>query len=599
MSKVLNGGNIDIFRRGHEVVLKKKDIVQRDENDELLQEEEEEELEELNEKIWTQFNKLQDEAGQWFSKLREMPVYGGNVAWEHFYHQAFQAFSNLWKYQLEHRVTLVQYGMQRWEIGDIASKIGQLYFNFYLRSGDFRFLLESHVFYSAIMQRQYYLETPLDAPFYCKKLRYHARFIIVAILLDRRQQAHQLLQELRALSQSYSLAFPNNLDIEDWDLYINDIANFLKANSFALSVDDFSLRINQNWSRINSLEWQPMISEVIMVGYYPNMVKMGDVFSVDTYRMWNAFEWQQTEETQASAYESANKMEECFPSPQKFIVSKPTVSKILAQVGAALETQAQDGGLIVTYFSIDSVEAGLEVVSRGQENEGAGGIPASSNEGCLLGLPRSSGGYLLPQAQADQVFLAEDLLPFTRRPLVLVVDSDMSSSFVALSKRLRGGGPYLCLASPPCIPSEVQQVSVDGKIFTAFLASPHVAVQRFFGVSDLSQEAVREVITLIEDVYVKWANAFQDYLVDDSASEEDRVWSPIAMDPFLCRLTLGLVLYNGLVTHHRKYGNSAEFRPQTYPRLPVVLHAECALVKAAVYSIATMFKKERHFISQK
>eukprot|EP01024_Parvocaulis_polyphysoides_P015462 TRINITY_DN16756_c0_g1_i1.p1 TRINITY_DN16756_c0_g1~~TRINITY_DN16756_c0_g1_i1.p1 ORF type:complete len:149 (-),score=13.71 TRINITY_DN16756_c0_g1_i1:21-467(-) len=109
---------------------KKKDKGSKKCFQEEEQQEEEELCEEVNDKIWQQFVDIQEEAGQWFTKLREMPAYGGNVAWDHFYHQAFQSFSNLWKFQLEHRGTLVQYGMQRWEIGDIASRIGQLYFNF-------------------------------------------------------------------------------------------------------------------------------------------------------------------------------------------------------------------------------------------------------------------------------------------------------------------------------------------------------------------------------------------------------------------------------------------------------------------------------------
>lgn len=49
--------------------------------------------------------------------------------------QAFKTFAKLWKFQQEHREPLTNAGLRRWEIGEIASKIGQLYYNFYLRWG--------------------------------------------------------------------------------------------------------------------------------------------------------------------------------------------------------------------------------------------------------------------------------------------------------------------------------------------------------------------------------------------------------------------------------------------------------------------------------
>lgn len=53
-----------------------------------------------------------------------------------------------------HREVLTSRGMERWEIGDIASKIGQLYYNYYLRTSEIRFLHEAYVFYEAIRSRR-------------------------------------------------------------------------------------------------------------------------------------------------------------------------------------------------------------------------------------------------------------------------------------------------------------------------------------------------------------------------------------------------------------------------------------------------------------
>lgn len=46
--------------------------------------------------------------------------------------------------------------LQRWQIGEIASKIGQLYYHYYLRTSDTNYLSEAFSFYAAIRARGYY-----------------------------------------------------------------------------------------------------------------------------------------------------------------------------------------------------------------------------------------------------------------------------------------------------------------------------------------------------------------------------------------------------------------------------------------------------------
>jgi hypothetical protein len=82
--------------------------------------------------------------------------------------------------------------MERWEIGDIASKIGQLYYNYYLRTSEIRFLHESYVFYEAIRSRAYFAQSATDPNLAIKQLRYFARFIIICLLLNRREVGRML-----------------------------------------------------------------------------------------------------------------------------------------------------------------------------------------------------------------------------------------------------------------------------------------------------------------------------------------------------------------------------------------------------------------------
>lgn len=48
------------------------------------------------------------------------------------------------------------YGLKRWEIGELASKIGQLYYHYYLRTSETNYLFESFIFYDAIRERGYF-----------------------------------------------------------------------------------------------------------------------------------------------------------------------------------------------------------------------------------------------------------------------------------------------------------------------------------------------------------------------------------------------------------------------------------------------------------
>ena len=55
----------------------------------------------------------------------------------------------------EHRALLeTGCGLRRCEVGEIANRIGQLYYHFYLRQGDTLYLDEAFIFYEAIRRRE-------------------------------------------------------------------------------------------------------------------------------------------------------------------------------------------------------------------------------------------------------------------------------------------------------------------------------------------------------------------------------------------------------------------------------------------------------------
>lgn len=148
------------------------------------------------------FRALVESADRKFARVRDVPAYGG-VQSQHYFQKLFKAYMRLWKYQQENRSKLVESGLNRWEIGEIASRIGQLYFGQYMRTSQARFLVEAYVFYEAILNRRYFegSKGPLakDLSVRFKELRFYARFLMVAFLLSRTEMVNHLFDRFKAL----------------------------------------------------------------------------------------------------------------------------------------------------------------------------------------------------------------------------------------------------------------------------------------------------------------------------------------------------------------------------------------------------------------
>lgn len=104
----------------------------------------------------------------------------------------------MWKFQQENRHKLVEAGLKRWEIGEIASRIAQLYYGQYMRTSDFGYLSEAYIFYEAILSREYFKDGQ-DLNIANKQLRFFARFLMVCLVLNRRAMVHQLVNQLKLL----------------------------------------------------------------------------------------------------------------------------------------------------------------------------------------------------------------------------------------------------------------------------------------------------------------------------------------------------------------------------------------------------------------
>lgn len=125
-----------------------------------------------------------------------------------YFYKVFKVYTQLWKFQQENRQKLVEAGLRRWEIGEIASRIGQLYFGQYMQTSDANYLSESYIFYEAILTREYFKEGMFqDVNIANKQLRFLARFIMVCLVLNRREMVQQLVNQLKVLVDECKRAF--------------------------------------------------------------------------------------------------------------------------------------------------------------------------------------------------------------------------------------------------------------------------------------------------------------------------------------------------------------------------------------------------------
>ncbi|KAL8174313.1 UNVERIFIED_CONTAM: hypothetical protein K2H54_041755, partial [Gekko kuhli] len=195
---------------------------------------------------------------------RDLPQYG-QKQWQSYFGRTFDVYTKLWKFQQQHRQVLDnRYGLKRWQIGEIASKIGQLYYHYYLRTSETSYLNEAFSFYSAIRQRSYYSQVNKeDRPeLVVKKLRYYARFIVVCLLLNKMDVVKDLVKELSDEIEDYTHRF-NTEDQVEWNLVLQEVAAFIEADPVMVLNDDNTLVILSN--RLSEMG-APLLEQGMIVG---------------------------------------------------------------------------------------------------------------------------------------------------------------------------------------------------------------------------------------------------------------------------------------------------------------------------------------------
>ncbi|KAJ4835271.1 hypothetical protein Tsubulata_031950 [Turnera subulata] len=410
---------------------------------------------------------LVEKADKKFSKIRDLPYYE-RKRYDTYFYKVFKVYTQLWKFQQENRQKLVDSGLKRWEIGEIASRIAQLYYGQYMRTSDANYLSESYVFYEAILSREYFKDGSFqDLNLANKQLRFYARFL-------------------------------TDTDFREWKLVVQEIIRFLKADTafmnirplrYSLVLDPYPDSLPRVATKRNL-----RLRDAVLSSYHHNEVKFSEL-TVETFRMLQCLEW----EPSGSFYQPGNiklgqnggtgsnrvnNSQEITdptlpPNPRKAVLYHPSVTHFLAVskifclsfcysigcssnlfvlltrtvMGTICEELPLDGVLFVylsasgrvghTISSSSSAGNSINSADNALRNFQSFTIYSDAVPTSTFISPSNSANPSSRRSKGDCLHFGSrglgglnsiypsDLVPFTRKPLFIVIDSDCSEAFKA------------------------------------------------------------------------------------------------------------------------------------------------------------------------
>ncbi|XP_015947694.1 uncharacterized protein LOC107472702 isoform X1 [Arachis duranensis] len=539
----------------------------------------------VSEVFWT----LADKADKKFSNIRDLPYYQRSRHDTYFY-KVFKVYTQLWKFQQENRQKLVEAGLKRWEIGDIASRIGQLYFGQYMRTSEANYLSESYIFYEAILTREYFKEGLFqDVNIANKQLRFLARFLMVCLVLNRREMVQQLVNQLKVLVDECKRTFQES-DFKEWKLVLQEIVKFLKADTAFINIRPlrYSLVLDPHPDTLPHVaaaitKRSLKLRDAVLSSSHQNEVKFSDI-TLDTFRMLQCLEWEpsgsfyqstgsklgQNGATGASRISYSQEIADpTLPAnPRKAVLYRPSLTHFVAVLATICEELPSDGILLV-YLSA------------------SGSCTAAKNEsGCIPLGPRGDGG--------PNCVYPSDFLPFTRRPLLLVIDNDNSKAFKVISGAEKGESIAMLLSpscSPPIASDSSSHIS-NGSMFTMFLTAPLQAFCLLLGFSgtDIDLDKYNKAEMLLSSSLNNWGAVLA------TTDTLNPVWGQVLGDPFIRRILLRFMFCEAVLTLYAPAQDKSEFLPSCVPSLPTPVLPPNYSYQNVILQLAGIFGATKYFV---
>ncbi|XP_020114827.1 protein SCAI isoform X2 [Ananas comosus] len=579
--------------------------------------------------ITEQFWSLVDKADRRFSRVRDRPSHDRNRD-DGDFHKAFKLYTRLWKMQQEHRAALTDAGMRRWEVGEIASRIAQLYYGQYRRTSDSSYLAEAFVFYEAVLDREYLRDAPsapsaaaaaAEVALAHKQLRLLVRFLNVSLILGRREMVLRLASLLRIVLEEHRRGFQET-EYKEWKHVVQEVVRFLKADtpfmnmrplrySFAFDPPPDTLPSVVPGGTKRSLA----LRDAVLCSYYHNEVKIGEL-TLDTFRMLQCLEWDPcgmfslksgADGTHSGmGLNSHNLLQDIRdPSlplnPRKLILYRPSITHFLMVLATMCEELPHDGILLIYLSAADTAEkitgsfrkldisspSNSPVNSPPESSSPITGSQKINNELHLwLGSHGSEGSkYIYPC----------DLVPFTRRPLFLVIDSKCSHAFKAINGSEKGETAAMLLSPisrpPTAAAGDDSSRSQNGSQFTMFLTAPLQAFCFLIGISGTNID--KEKYVAAEKLLSLSLKEWETTLVASDALHP--VWIQALGDPFLRRFILRFIFCRASLALFKLTNGEEEFLPGCTPQLPESLDPDAALSQSCILRLANFFNAADQF----
>ncbi|KAG0298896.1 hypothetical protein BGZ96_004203 [Linnemannia gamsii] len=571
-----------------------------------------------NQTVVEEFQYLLEKSQQLFAALRELPPTGAKQ-WQPYFQKTFEIFSKLWKFQQQHRFVLENsYGLKRWEVGEIASKIGQLYYHYYLRTSETNYLQESYVFYDAIRERRYFhdISEMKNSALMIKKLRYYARFTVVCLLLNNREIITTLKEELAALVKEY-IDIYRPPDSAEWQLVLQEVSGFINAEKKLQPTNSSgnylpltrrlqtSKVISAALDKDGPTSTKLKLQEAILVGNAHNQIKFSEL-TIDMYRILQSLERETSlikgtpdgvakeavtsavaaavsganatdsganptikEESVEETISNQRRTTEKSPkrsNPHKYLLYRPTLSQLMVYLATAFKEVSGDSAMLI-YLSADGSKR------SSPDTSGAKGY----HGGILTNSRKVLEGSDAEQQSISHCLHPGDLIPFTRKPMFLIVDSSNSTAFADMPRVFNH--PFMSLLSPTEYPDSIPDTSQIGKLFTLFLHAPLLAFSFICGIAQISPDTWEQCTGLITQAEGKIAELM-------AAAPLEKPLRRFLQDEFLRQFMIRFALCHTILNAHIAFVEPKHL-PTSYPPLPVSV-LESPEVLSKIRSLAVL-----------
>ncbi|KAI3794499.1 hypothetical protein L1987_37131 [Smallanthus sonchifolius] len=572
------------------------------------------------------FKTLVKKSDRKFAKVRDLPAYGRIP--NHYFANVFKAYMKLWKYQQQNRVKLMESGLQRWEIGEIASRIGQLYFLQYMRTSEARFLLESCIFYEAILNRSYFDGLHRNGlnnrVLRFKELRFYARFLQVSLILNRWEMVQFLLDRFKALVDDSNAKF-GETNFKEWNIIMQEMARFMKVDAAITKMSPLRYCLMFD-SYPNSLQYVARfhankvlkLRDTLLMSYHRNEVNFGEL-TIDTFRMLQCLEWEPSQDFYQKPVESFGKAgltnQSCSsglidinlvadmmdpslpPNPKKAVLYRPSVTQLVSVMATMCDELPPDSVMLI--YIAASGSSGQTSVQQRQKYQSARTsnvrernhlIPQTSfNEKETSSHPYESSLWLGPSRTVGSNDLYPgDLTPFTRKPAFFIIDSNNSHAFKGLHGAERGEPAALFLSpSRPTFKDQLGDATQNGSQFTLFLTAPLLACCQMLGLTFSDEvDAMEDAESIVSTAFSEWE------VILCTSTTLDLVWAQVLSEPLLRRLILRFIFCRSLLTlYHHQEGNDLDlYVPVSLPQLPDSVSSHSRVVQSAIMALTDHLK---------